>query len=101
MHLFRLRDLDIDAVERETVHSSIETARQALIATGTEPEQAARAVEIFLAHDLNLLDTQYAVRQDEQQFIQTTSQAAAQLQELFEADVKAAVKASPVAKSRP
>jgi len=35
------------------------------------------------------LNAQYAVRQDEAQLIQTTAQAAAQLQELFESDVKA------------
>ena len=93
VHVFRLRDLDVAAVERETMLSSLETARQALVATGIDPDQAARAVAIFLEHDRSLLDTQYAVRQDEQQFIQTTSQAAAQLQELFEADIKAAATA--------
>jgi len=35
-----------------------------------------------------LMDEQYAVRQDETQLIQTAAQAAAQLQEVFEADVK-------------
>ena len=89
VHLFRLRDLDIDAIERETLLSSLETARQALVATGMEAAQAARAVDIFRAHDGRLLDAQYAVRQDEQQFIQTSAQSAAQLQELFEADVNA------------
>ena len=34
------------------------------------------------------MDAQYAVRQDEAQLIQTNVQAAAQLQEVFEADVK-------------
>jgi len=88
VHLFRLRDLDIDAIERETVRSSLETARQALVATGMDAAQAARAVDLFRAHDDKLLDAQYAVRQDEQQFIQTSAQSAAQLQELFEADMK-------------
>ncbi len=88
VHLFRLRDLDIDAVERETLLSSLETARQALVATGMDTAQAARAVDIFRAHDGRLLDAQYAVRQDEQLFIQTSAQSAAQLQELFEADSK-------------
>ena len=37
---------------------------------------------------MKLLEQQYAVRQDEQQFIQTSAQSAAQLQELFEADAK-------------
>jgi glutathione-regulated potassium-efflux system ancillary protein KefC/glutathione-regulated potassium-efflux system protein KefB len=88
VHLFRLRDLDIQAIERETFLSSLETARQALVTAGLSPPQAERAVALFRKHDLGLLDRQYAVRQDEQQFIQTSAQAAAQLQELFEADAK-------------
>jgi len=90
VHLFRLRDLDVKAVERETFLSSLETARQALVGTGLSAAQAERAVAIFRKHDVGLLEQQYAVRQDEQQFIQTSAQAAAQLQELFEADVKQA-----------
>ena len=54
--------------------------------------QAERAVALFREHDVKLLDQQYAVRQDEQQFIQTSAQAAAQLQELFEADAKQTVR---------
>jgi len=88
VHLFRLRDLDIEAVERETFLSSLETARQALAVTGMTDAQAQRAVALFRQHDVALLEEQYAVRQDEQQFIQTSAQAAAQLQELFESDVK-------------
>ena len=85
---YRLRDLDIEAIERETFLSSLETARQALEKLGFESARAARAVELFRKHDLAQLDVQYAVRQDEEQLIQTTAQAAAQLQELFESDVK-------------
>ncbi|MGA8031198.1 MAG: monovalent cation:proton antiporter-2 (CPA2) family protein [Casimicrobiaceae bacterium] len=92
VHLYRLRDLDIEAIERETFLSSLETARQALVRYGMAEAQAARAVELFREHDRKLLDVQYAVRQDEQQFIQTTAQSAAQLQELFEADVNVARK---------
>jgi len=88
VHLFRLRDLDIDAIERETFASSLETARQALVQVGLGELSAERAVGLFREHDLKLLDRQYAVRQDEQQFIQTSAQAAAQLQELFEADAR-------------
>ena len=88
VHYYRLRDLDIEAAERETFRSSLETARQALEVLGIETAQAARAVELFRKHDLQQLDIQYAVRQDEEQLIQTATQAAAQLQELFESDVK-------------
>ncbi len=92
VHLFRLRDLDVEAVERETFLSSLDTARRALEVAGMDAAQSARAVEIFRRHDVKLLEAQYAVRQDEQQFIQTTAQAAAQLQELFEADTKESAK---------
>jgi len=90
VHYYRLRDLDIDreVIEREIFLSSLETARQALELTGMEATQAARAVALFKEHDKKLMDEQYAVRQDETQLIQTAAQAAAQLQEVFEADVK-------------
>lgn len=89
VHYYRLRDLDIDrdAIKREFFLSSLETARQALELTGMDALQAARAVALFKEHDEKLMDAQYAVRQDETQLIQTAAQAAAQLQELFEADV--------------
>ena len=89
VHYYRLRDLDIETIERETLLSSLETARRALEHLGLDPAQASRAVELFREHDARQLDAQYAVRQDEAQLIQTAAQAAAQLQELFESDVKA------------
>ena len=100
MHYYRLRDLGVENAERETFLSSLDTARLALEQTGMAPAQAARAVEIFRQHDVHLLEVQYAVRQDEQQFVQTTTQAAAQLQELFEADVRDAPIGAPEATDR-
>ena len=100
VHLFRLRDLDIQAVERETFLSSLETARQALTASGLGEAQAERAVALFHKHDKTLLEQQYAVRENEQQFIQTSAQAAAQLQELFEADANETKKSTRVALNR-
>ncbi len=91
VHYYRLRDLDIEAIERETLLSSLETARHALEQLGLEPAQARRAVDLFREHDARQLEAQYAVRQDEAQLIQTAAQAAAQLQELFESDVREGV----------
>ena len=88
VHLFRLRDLDVKVIERETFLSSLDTARLALVQIGLSAAKAERAVALFRQHDVALLDKQYAVRQDEQQVIQTSAQASAQLQELFEADAK-------------
>jgi monovalent cation:proton antiporter-2 (CPA2) family protein len=88
VHYYRLRDLGLEAIERETLLSSLETARHALEQMGLDNAQAARAVDLFREHDARQLEAQYAVRQDEAQLIQTAAQAAAQLQELFESDVK-------------
>ncbi|HQR10767.1 MAG TPA: monovalent cation:proton antiporter-2 (CPA2) family protein [Casimicrobiaceae bacterium] len=88
VHYYRLRDLDIEAIERETFLSSLETARQALEQLGLSPARARHASDLFREHDRRQLEAQYAVRQDEAQLIQTATQAAAQLQELFESDVK-------------
>jgi glutathione-regulated potassium-efflux system ancillary protein KefC/glutathione-regulated potassium-efflux system protein KefB len=97
VHYYRLRDLDIDreVIEREVFLSSLDTARQALELTGMEAAQAARAVALFKEHDEKLMDEQYAVRQDETQLIQTVAQAAAQLQEVFEADVQESARPVP------
>ena len=62
--------------------------RRALLQCGFDEAHADRAVALFRAHDERTMEAQYAVRQDEQQLIQTTTQAAAQLQELFEADAE-------------
>jgi hypothetical protein len=43
-------------------------------------------VTLFKQHDEQQLEAQYAVKHDEAQLIQTSREAAAQLQELFEAD---------------
>jgi len=88
VHYYRLRDLDIEAIERETFLSSLETAREALEQLGMDHARAERAVSLFRKHDTRQIEAQYAVRQDEAQLIQTAAQAAAQLQELFEADAK-------------
>jgi hypothetical protein len=44
-------------------------------------------VNLFKEHDLAQLEAQYAVHHDEAQLVQTAQEAAAQLRELFEADV--------------
>src|SRR2546423_14581595 len=91
----RALGIDRDGIEQDIVLPSLETARPALELTGMEAAQAARAVALFKEHDEKLMDEQYAVRQDETQLIQTAAQAAAPLQEGFEADVKDTRQAPP------
>ena len=87
MHYFRLRDLGIKTIWRETFPASLEVARQALLRSGFGVAEAERAIAIFKQHDEEQLEAQYAVNQDEELLIQTSKQAADQLKELFESDV--------------
>jgi glutathione-regulated potassium-efflux system protein KefB len=86
VHLFRLRDLGVKLIWRETFSASLDMARHALLSLGFGIAASERAVSLFRQHDEERLEAQYAVQHDEAQLIQTTKEAAAQLQELFEAD---------------
>ena len=86
VHYFRLRDLGVQAIYRETFASSLEVAHQSLLRLGMSVSLAQHAIALFREHDEEQLLAQYAVHQDEDQYLQTTRQAADQLKELFEAD---------------
>ncbi len=86
VHYFRLLDLGVKAIYRETFPSSLEVAHQALLRIGFGVTLAQRAVSLFKQHDEDQLAAQYAVHHDEALLIQTARDAAQQLQELFEAD---------------
>jgi glutathione-regulated potassium-efflux system ancillary protein KefC/glutathione-regulated potassium-efflux system protein KefB len=86
VHYFRLRDLGVKSIYRETFPASLEAAHQALLRLGLGIAAAERAVTLFKHHDESQLEIQYAMQHDEAQLIQNARQAAQQLQELFEAD---------------
>jgi voltage-gated potassium channel Kch len=86
VHHFRLRDLGIESIYRETFPSSLEVAHQALLRLGLGIAEAQRAVAMFKQHDEAQLKVQHALQHDEAKLIQTSQEAAAQLKELFEAD---------------
>jgi glutathione-regulated potassium-efflux system ancillary protein KefC/glutathione-regulated potassium-efflux system protein KefB len=88
VHYFRLRDLGITTIHRETFAGSLEVAKDALLGLDFDQQAADYAIRFFREHDEEQLQTQYAVHHDEAQLIQTTQQVGLQLQELFEADVR-------------
>ena len=86
VHYFRLRDLGIKAIHRETFPASLDVAHQALLRLGFGAAATEHAIALFRQHDEAQLEAQYAVKHDEAQLIQNAKQAAEQLRELFEAD---------------
>ncbi|HSM98227.1 MAG TPA: NAD-binding protein [Gallionella sp.] len=85
-HYFRLRDLGITMIYRETFLTSIAVAQQALLNLGFTAAAAERAVTLFRQHDEELIEQQHAVHHDEAQLIQNARLATEQLKSLFEAD---------------
>lgn len=87
-HAFRLMDLtsEPDDVVRETFCSSLKMAALTLKALGLGNTQAKASVEMFHEHDEQLLRDQHLVYDDDVALRQTTREAYAELQGLFEAD---------------
>ena len=87
VHYFRLRDLGVQTIHRETFPASLDAAHDTLVRLGFSEPRAEHAVTLFRTHDEAQLESQYAIHHDEAQLIQTAQQAGNQLKELFEADV--------------
>jgi monovalent cation:proton antiporter-2 (CPA2) family protein len=85
-HAHLLMDHKVDGIVRETFHSSLRMSTMALEALDVPSSEARRAVELFRQHDERTLIKTHAIYDDERQLIQTTQQAAAELEEVFEAD---------------
>ncbi len=85
-HAHRLGDLGIKRFYRETWHTSIEMAHQALLQLGFAASDVAMSISKFRDHDLELLKRQQAVYRDQAKLVETSREASAQLQSLFESD---------------
>lgn len=87
-HVWRLMDLGIEEPVRETLYSSLKMSRRALEALGLSSEEAIAEVERFRRQDAELMKIQYQVYDDDAKLVQTTREALADLDKLFEADAE-------------
>jgi glutathione-regulated potassium-efflux system protein KefB len=87
-HVWRLMDLGVEDPVRETLYSSLKMTRKALEALGLTPEEAVAEVERFRRKDAELMKIQYLVYDDDAKLQQTTREAIADLNKLFEADAE-------------
>ena len=85
-HALRLMDLGVSDVVRRAYFSSLEMSRHLLVTLGEPEDRARRAIETFREHDEALLLKQQAVYRDEAQLIQSSKDAARELEQLFESD---------------
>ena len=85
-HALTLRALGCDVIMRDTLLSSLFVAEQVLVGLGHEPDAAKNMVEMFRVHDSEMLEQQYAIRDDEEALIQSSVEAQSELRFLFQTD---------------
>jgi len=88
-HAYRLMDLGVHVLNRETFFSSLNMATHLLKGLGYEEQKARDIVERFRVMDEEMLKKQHAVHTDEQALLQTSRQVAAEMKALFEQDALA------------
>jgi len=64
-HMFTLRDLGVEAVERETWLAALKLGEMALAQASGDPERARRTAETFAAHDVEVVAKLYEVHRKE------------------------------------
>ncbi|MEL0027704.1 MAG: NAD-binding protein, partial [Perlucidibaca sp.] len=90
MHAYRLMDLGVQLVHRETYLSSLEMARDVLVGIGFNTASASTSVERFRQYDEQLLKRQQAIYQNEAELLESARQAMRELEGLFDSDARAA-----------
>ncbi len=85
-HAYQLMDIGVDGLIRETLLSSLDLAKQVLQGLGIAEEKARGTIETFMNHDEKTLLAQHAIHHDETKLIQSSKEAAQELQGIFEAD---------------
>ncbi|MGA9992772.1 MAG: monovalent cation:proton antiporter-2 (CPA2) family protein [Thiobacillaceae bacterium] len=88
-HAYRLMDVGVDKLIRETFLSSLELARDVLVGLGYPIAEADEAVRVFRQHDEALLAKQHKIHEDEAQLIASARQGAEELERLFGEDTQA------------
>lgn len=85
-HAFRLMDLSIEGITRETFPAALEMTRGVLLALGQDAVVVESRLRTFREHDEALLREQHLVYDDEAALVQSSRDAYADLERLFEAD---------------
>ena len=85
-HAYRLMDLGVRDIWRETFHSSLETARAVLTGLGISDSSARHTVETFRDHDESHLIAHREMYRDQVRMAASTREWAEELERLLEQD---------------
>jgi glutathione-regulated potassium-efflux system ancillary protein KefC len=92
-HYFRLRELGVTMIERETLDSSLMSARSVLGVLGWEPHHARTLAMRFRRHTIRQLEEMLPHVKDEARFVAMARQGRQQLEELFAQERQSAQRA--------
>lgn len=87
-HVFKLMDLNLDSIVRDTFFSSLEIARGVFESLGYDEATARDYVQRFRQHDERVLANQYPIYDDEAALLQSAKESRADLERLFRADTE-------------
>jgi monovalent cation:proton antiporter-2 (CPA2) family protein len=87
-HAYKMLDLGVTLMERETYHSSLRLCERLLSDLDGDAEHAREVIATFQAWDEALLAKGYVVSHDEAQMVQNAKQAMDELGQIFEAEAE-------------
>ena len=85
-HAHLLMEVGVKIIVRETLFSSLRLAADLLRKLGLSAQETTSTVEMFQKYDEALLQRQFAVFRDENKLIQTSKEAAKELEQLLTED---------------
>ena len=85
-HVYRLLDIGVERIVRETFLSGLDLADYVLQALGISKTESAQTIERFKTYDEALILRQYPFHQDEKLLIATSKEAAEELERVLEQD---------------
>ena len=86
-HAYRLMDLGVTLLQRETFLSSLDLAHDVLIGLGLPATEAARTIRTFRQLDEKRLFEHYTHRNDQEKLQELTKKSTKELEEMFARDV--------------
>lgn len=89
-HYYRLREVGVKYIWRETYLSALDMSRESLEVLGFSKEFARKSVRMFRDYDDELIEQQQAIYDDEAKLIESAQSATAELESLFESDLNEA-----------
>ena len=90
-HYYRLRELGVTLIERETLDSALMTARSALELLGWQPHQARNLALRFRRHSIDQLEAMRPHARDQERLIAVAKEGRQQLETLFAQERAAAL----------